>query len=97
MTGNIVEVFVGPVSVSEASSSVLIRFHGQKKERYHVHETALRKSCNFFKEQLGCTEQQDTKRSSIWLPDDDPEAFEMFASTYIARIRLRFHGIPTWV
>ena len=53
-------------------------------ERYHVHETRLRKSCSFFKEKLKCTEQQDTKKKSIFLPDDDAEAFDMFASMYIA-------------
>ena len=52
-------------------------------ERYHVHESRLRKSCSFFNEKLGGTKQQDMKKS-IFLPDDDPEAFDMFASTYIA-------------
>ena len=51
-------------------------------EQYHVHETRLRKSCSFFKEQLECTKQQDNKKT-IFLPNDDPEAFDMFASTYI--------------
>ena len=49
-------------------------------EPYHVHETRLRKSCSFFKEKLECTKQHNNKKT-VFLPNDDPEAFDMFAST----------------
>ena len=61
------------------TGNIIDIFVGDKRERYRVNETRLSKCCSFFAEKLRDAGQQDIEKS-LHLPDDDPEAFDMFAS-----------------
>ena len=63
----------------DLSGNVVHIFVGHKEKRYSVHESRLSACCQFFFQKLRDANQEGPGKP-LYLPDDNPDAFEIFAN-----------------